>query len=39
MSPILIFAGIIVLFILSGIKVINEYERGVTWYQVDYPTC
>ena len=29
MSPILIFAGIIVLFILSGIKVINEYERGV----------
>jgi len=29
MSPIVIFAGIIVLFILSGIKVINEYERGV----------
>jgi len=29
MSPILIFAGIIVLFILSGIKIINEYERGV----------
>ena len=29
MTPILIFAGIIVLFILSGIKIINEYERGV----------
>ena len=29
MSPILIFAGIIVLFILSGIKIINEDERGV----------
>lgn len=29
MSPIVIFIGIIVLFILSGIKVINEYERGV----------
>jgi len=31
MSPILIFAGIIVLFILSGIKIINEYERGVVF--------
>lgn len=29
MSPLVIFIGIIVLFILSGIKVINEYERGV----------
>jgi len=29
MSPIVIFVGIIVLFILSGIKIINEYERGV----------
>jgi len=31
MSPILIFAGIIVLFILSGIKIINEYERGIVF--------
>lgn len=31
MTPILIFAGIIVLFILSGIKIINEYERGVVF--------
>lgn len=31
MSPILIFAGIIVLFIFSGIKIINEYERGVVF--------
>ncbi|NIP39202.1 MAG: slipin family protein [Candidatus Dadabacteria bacterium] len=29
MSPLFIFFGIIILFILSGIKVINEYERGV----------
>lgn len=29
MSPIMIFVGIIILLILSGIKVINEYERGV----------
>jgi len=30
-SPIFIFVGIIALFILSGIKILNEYERGVVF--------
>jgi len=30
-SPVIIFIGIIALFILSGIKILNEYERGVVF--------
>ncbi len=30
-SPVFIFIGIIALFILSGIKILNEYERGVVF--------
>jgi regulator of protease activity HflC (stomatin/prohibitin superfamily) len=30
-SPVIIFVGIIALFILSGIKILNEYERGVVF--------
>ena len=30
-SPVFIFIGIIGLFILSGIKILNEYERGVVF--------
>lgn len=30
-SPVIIFVGIIGLFILSGIKILNEYERGVVF--------
>ncbi len=30
-TPVIIFIGFIVLFILSGIKVLNEYERGVVF--------
>lgn len=30
-TPAIIFIGFIVLFILSGIKVLNEYERGVVF--------
>lgn len=30
-SPVIIFVGIIALFILSGIRILNEYERGVVF--------
>ncbi len=30
-SPIIIFVGIIALFVLSGIRILNEYERGVVF--------
>ncbi len=30
-TPVIIFVGFVVLFILSGIKVLNEYERGVVF--------
>ncbi len=30
-SPVIIFVGIIALFILAGIKILNEYERGVVF--------
>ena len=30
-SPLIIFIGIIVLLILSGVKILNEYERGVVF--------
>lgn len=30
-TPILIFFGFILLFLLSGVKVLNEYERGVVF--------
>jgi len=30
-SPVIIFVGIIALFLLSGIKILNEYERGVVF--------
>ena len=29
MSPYLIFAGVVILYILTSIKILNEYERGV----------
>jgi len=29
MSPILIFVGVVILYVLTSIKVLNEYERGV----------
>jgi regulator of protease activity HflC (stomatin/prohibitin superfamily) len=31
MTPIFIFVGFIVLFFLSGIRILNEYERGVVF--------
>ncbi len=30
-SPLVIFIGIIVILILSGVKILNEYERGVVF--------
>jgi len=30
-TPVIIFVGFIILFLLSGIKVLNEYERGVVF--------
>ncbi|MGQ0793756.1 MAG: slipin family protein [Deltaproteobacteria bacterium] len=30
-TPIIVFLGFIVFFILSGIKILNEYERGVVF--------
>ena len=30
-SPLIIFIGIIVLLILSGVRILNEYERGVVF--------
>jgi len=30
-SPVIIFVGIIALFVLSGIRILNEYERGVVF--------
>lgn len=30
-TPVLVFLGFVILFLLSGIKVLNEYERGVVF--------
>ena len=31
MSPILIFVGVVILYVLTSIKILNEYERGVVF--------